>query len=251
MTVHDDEGRTDDAVRRMAGRRRAMAVGGVAGMAVLLGGGAYLVMSGPAGREATVAQDTRPLAPLRQSVSPPPTTGAPASAPTSASVSTSPAPAASSGGRTARTGSPAASEDEAAVRKKIMAAREAAAKDGIPLQRPLTAPPGAMRAADDTTETTTPLPDGGVRRMVAARGDLSGDRLMLWAADDGTPVDGARCTQRFHFSGAAPAAVRPTMMLCWRLSDSRSVVVLTITRNGRPSATESAAEIDKQWRKLG
>jgi hypothetical protein len=254
MTVHDGDRHegVQPAGKRPAGRRRAIVVGGAAGLAAVLGGGAYLVTSVLPGPDATVAQDIRPIVPAEQSVSAQPTAGASESATASGSA----AAASPSSATTARSGKPSTSpsptaEDEAAVRKKVMAAREAAAKDGVPLQRPLTPSPATMRALADVKETSRSLPGGGIMRVISTKGDLSGQREMLWAADAGRPVDGARCTQRFHFSPNGPAVVRPTMLLCWRISAGRSVVVLTIDRQNRPSSAESAAEIDRQWQKLG
>jgi hypothetical protein len=88
-------------------------------------------------------------------------------------------------------------------------------------------------------------------RIMTAKGDLSGQREMLWAADGGKPVGDARCTQKFHFSANGEAAVRPTMLLCWRTSAARSVVVLSIAKQGRPSQAASVAMIGRQWDSLG
>jgi hypothetical protein len=86
-------------------------------------------------------------------------------------------------------------------------------------------------------------------RITSARYDLSGRGEMLWAADSGRPVGDAHCTQNFHFIQNGRATLRPTMLLCWRTSDERSVVVLSVGR--KPSTLDSAGVIDEQWAKLG
>jgi len=141
------------------------------------------------------------------------------------------------------------SGNAAAVRKQIMAAREKAAKDGIPLQRPLTAPKLQVHDASSYAEESRPLPGGGTMRIMSARYDLSGQKEMLWAADQGSRHGDVRCTQNFHFSSTGKAAVRPTMLLCWRTSAARSVVVLTVAK--KPSAADSAGVIDQRWNQLG
>ncbi|GAA0916867.1 hypothetical protein GCM10009557_89070 [Virgisporangium ochraceum] len=87
-------------------------------------------------------------------------------------------------------------------------------------------------------------------RVVTARGDLTGQREMAWAADDGHRVGNAWCTQNFQFSPDRPASVRPTMLLCWRISDQRSVYVVTVDPSGKPSENDTVAAIDREWAKL-
>ena len=249
MTKFDDDRPLDDGVRNSGTVRPTKVVAGVLSLATLFGG-AHLIISEINGQRSTVAQGTVPLAPAEPSAYRAPSTPSGSAGESGPAAPASGSVSASSRLATAETNRPttkATAEDSEGIRKEIRAAREAAAKDGHPLQRPL----GAARATAAASETSRTLPDGGIMRVISAKADLSGHRQMLWAADDGKPVNGARCTQNFHFSQNGKAAVRPTMLLCWRISTERSVVVLTVARKGRPSTADSVAAIDREWTKLG
>ncbi|MBL7254310.1 hypothetical protein [Paractinoplanes lichenicola] len=243
MSQHDDEG---------AGffrRNRGLTIAGIAGLAVLSAGGAYLVNQGQAGTPGDVAA----VAPVTTVAA----TTAPPSAPESPSVSatpSSPAPATTSSSARATataTASPSATKtDTREGEQRVKAARDEAAKDGISLKRPLTAS-AQPRDTSSRTEETRTLPSGGTMRVITGRYDLSGGRELAWAGDKGQEVDGAHCTQNFTFSAGSAPAVRPTMLLCWRTSAKRSVVVLTVEKSGPPSMAKSAAVIEQSWRKLG
>jgi hypothetical protein len=231
-------------------RRNRLAVISVAA-AVVLGGSAYLVTSRVGDRDGdTVTGDTGALAPAAASPLPSPTSSvAPSSsaAPSSAAPSSA-APRSPSKRATATRPTRAASTAE--VRRQIDRARQKAAADGIPLQRPLAASTAApAHDADSYVEQSRSLAGGGTMRIMSARYDLSGQREMLWAADRGHPEGDAHCTNNFHFSATGVASVRPTMLLCWRTSDDRSVVVLTVAKN--PSTAGSVGVIDKRWNELG
>ena len=95
------------------------------------------------------------------------------------------------------------------------------------------------------------LKEGGTLRVITAQHDLTGQRELLWAADDGKPVGSAHCTQNFHFSNDGKAKVRPTMLLCWRTSAGKSVVTVAVVRTGRPSTAASVGVIDRRWAEMG
>jgi hypothetical protein len=238
-------------------RRNRLAVISVAAAAVL-GGGAYLVTSRAGDRDGgTVTGDTGALAPPATSPLPSPPSVAlspetPSSAAPAAAVPASAAPASAApppASRRATVARPTRAAGTAEVRRQIDAARQKAAEDGIPLQRPLVASTAApAHDADSYAEQSRRLAGGGTMRIISARYDLSGQREMLWAADRGHPVGDVRCTNNFHFSATGVATVRPTMLLCWRTSDDRSVVVLTVAKN--PSGADSAGVIDKRWNEL-
>jgi hypothetical protein len=217
----------------------------VAGLAIVLGGGAYLMATRDAGTE---TRDTSAVAPFAEPSSLPPS---PVPAESPAATSPSPSRSASSPTPSAKT----TVNDGKTVRREIEEAREKAAGDGHPLQRPLTAPAAPpVRAQDAGTlaEETRKLADGGTMRIISARYDLSSHREMLWAADKGEPYDdGVRCTQNFRFAENAKAAERPTMLLCWRNSAERSAVVLTVVKQGSPVAEIAAKAVADQWNKLG
>lgn len=238
MTPHDD-GRSHDR-----NRRRKQVVLGVVGLAAVLGAGAYVITAQVIDhRNATTTRDTGALAPM---ITPAPETpagtpSADASATASPSASPSATPAPSSAG-------PSRSRDTS-VDDEIKKAREKAAKDGFPLQRALTAGPHAE--SGPVLERSEPRPDGGSLRVITARFDLSGQRELLWAADQGKPVGDAHCTQNFHFSNNTKPAIRPNLLLCWRTSAERSVATVMVDRKGKPSAAESLQIINREWAKLG
>ncbi|MEU4241237.1 hypothetical protein [Actinoplanes sp. NPDC026619] len=222
-----------------SGRNRKIAVGAAAALAVVIGGGAYLIGSRDGD---TVTENTNAIAPVE------PATPAASSAAPATTVGARPKAAAK------RTPSPqVTTTDPAKVRRQIEAARSKAAAEGHPLQRPLTTPPRPHIAAenvDSYTEETRPLADGGTLRIVSARYDLSGQREMLWAADSGTEAGAARCTQNFRFAQGQKPAVRKTMLLCWRNTADRSVVVLAVGRAETPDTTQVLNVLDTQWNRL-
>ena len=110
-----------------------------------------------------------------------------------------------------------------------------------------------IRGHDDarlSPEETRPLADGGTMRVISARYDLSGRPEMLWAADDGTPAGSARCTQNFRFAQGQKPAVRKNMLLCWRNTTDRSVVVLAVSHTGAPNNAQVLNVLDTQWDRL-
>ncbi|MEV6301472.1 hypothetical protein AB0M02_18825 [Actinoplanes sp. NPDC051861] len=131
------------------------------------------------------------------------------------------------------------------VRDEIEQARARAAEEGVTLQRPLKQARGAQ--VEHRTETTK----NGTIRVTTARDDLTGTAPLTIAADEGTRVGSAHCTDRVRFSQDAPAVKRPTLLLCWRTSADRSVVTMAVTPKGKPKAATSVEIIDQEWAKLG
>jgi hypothetical protein len=91
-------------------------------------------------------------------------------------------------------------------------------------------------------------PDGANVRLVSARYDLTGRWSLLWAADQGRPVGGARCTQNFRTDDQPAGQMRPGLLLCWRTSVGKSVVAVA---TGRPQEAYSVAIINREWANLG
>jgi hypothetical protein len=253
MTVHDDDRPGDDGVHRSApafwsrlGRRQAMA--GAIGLAAVLGGGSYLLTTQlTSGNDTTATSEVGPLGPVGASasstpgfVSAAPSVAGSAATPTAAAQAVSPGPASA-----AATTAPAPTTDAAKVRKEVQEAREKAAKDGVSLKRPLTAKGGPIEGLSTRTENTA----NGTIRITTAKSDLTGRQDQLMAADAGKAVGRARCTQKLHFSNADTREI-PTILLCWRTSDSRSVVTLAVARTGKPSMDASVAVIDREWARL-
>lgn len=87
-------------------------------------------------------------------------------------------------------------------------------------------------------------------RVVSAKGDLTGQHD-LWMVAGGFPSGDATCTQTFHMTVGAPPQVRNTMLICYRLSKTRSVYTIAVDLDKPPSATDSVAVIDSTWNTLG
>jgi hypothetical protein len=240
MTSHD----SPSARRRPTGRQIAI---GATGLAVVLGAGGYLIASGDG---ITEPRDTGALAPI---VAPSPSVPAATdSAPAVASAGPSPSESTSASRSVSvtATASPTVRKqvDAKKVRKEIDEARAKAAKAGIPLQRPLTAQDNGAAVVSTVTEETV----GEVVRISTARGDLTGQSPRILAADKGQAVgNGSYCTHQIRFSENAPARAIPNTLLCWRTSDTRSVVTLAVARKGKPTTATSLAIIDREWAELG
>jgi len=113
-------------------------------------------------------------------------------------------------------------------------------------------PPIHPNASVEPTISESGSPtDRRTLRVVSARGDLTGSRELLWVADGGHAVGKARCSQRFRFSPDAAVSEKPTLLICWRTSATRSVYTVAVDLDGRPSEKASVATIDKVWAQLG
>jgi hypothetical protein len=240
MTLHDDEQPTG----RPDLRRRRFALG-AAGLAVVLGGGAYLITSQVVDhRDATVATDTGALAPPAgpaspsESATPPAVSASPSTGATKAKATSTSAP----------TTAPAP-QSSTAVDQEIKEARAKAAKDGVPLMRARTAGPDVESGP---VSQRTEQRKNGELRIVTAKFDLTGQGELLWPANGGKSVgDNTECTQTFRFSNEAKASTKKNLLLCWRTSATRSVVTALVDRSGKPSTADSIAVIDREWAKLG
>lgn len=224
--------------RSFPGRRQVAA--GAAGLAVVLGAVGYLISEQNADRgRTTAAPDRNVTVPVTPTVAEP--APVPSASPTAAgSAPAKPATSAAS---------PAKSLPEPtksrSVRDEIEAARAAAAKDGIPLRRPL---PAAEKRGpiEERTEQTAE----GILRVVTARFDLTGHKPLSWAGDQGKAVGEVRCTQSVRLSRNEEPRVRPSMLLCWRTSAGRSVAIVAVARQGKPSEAAGVAAIDREWARL-
>jgi hypothetical protein len=220
-------------------RRRKKILAGVSGLAVVLGVGAFYVTDSLTHHD-KIAPDTGALAPIAPDDSPAPTSAEPTASTTTPTKSAA---------VPSRSPSPSTSPT-LTTEQRIAAARAAASKAGNTVKKPL--PQIANAAGDDSLTVTNDgsLAEGGTMRVITAHYDLTGQRELTWAADDGEMVGNAHCTQKFHFSNNQTPTERPTMLLCWRTSADRSVVTVAVTKQGRPNKQVSAAEIDKEWNRL-
>ncbi|WP_229069765.1 hypothetical protein [Actinoplanes sp. DH11] len=235
----------DLSTGRRPSKRRKQALIAVAGAAVAVSGAAFFATQSGQEEQASLAE---PLAGA--------TTTAPAPAEPSASASAEASPSAGAGASTqateptkdatvkAATPSPA---KHVTTQERIERAREAAAKDGVKIQS-ARKPDPATKPATDIKVVKAKAKGTGIMRVVTAKGDLTGQRELLWAADKGKKVGEAKCTQNFKFSNESSSQERPTLLLCWRTSADRSVVTVAVSEEGsKPSAAKSVAEIERQW----
>ncbi|MET0417218.1 MAG: hypothetical protein ABW022_14500, partial [Actinoplanes sp.] len=119
---------------------------------------------------------------------------------------------------------------------------------GAQVSRLLPGPSDGPVAAGGTTVVANETgADGSAIRIVSGLHDL---RKRLWAADAGVQVGDARCTQNLR-GGGTTAAVRPRMLLCWRVSAGKSVVTVATNAAGRPQAAASVRVLDRVWQQLG
>jgi hypothetical protein len=246
MSIHDDgayDGYDPEGSRRS--RRRKQAVVGVVGVAAVLGGGAFFVTEAMNAKQSIAPEvASAPLAPA--------TTDQDSEAPTPSASAASAAPATRRpAAKVSRTPSPAPSESLTAE-ERVKAARAAAAKNGVALQRPLSG--GALPAAPaglSVTDSGSLKQDRETLRVVSARGDLTGYGELAWVADKGTAVGSATCSQTFRFANNAKPAKKPNLLVCWQTSAKKSVYTVTVNLDGRPSRQDSVAAIAKRWSSLG
>jgi len=221
------------AARRTHRRKRALVA--VAGLAIL--GAGAVVVAQVAGGGNTETKDAASVVPIATVAEP--------EATASSAAADEPTPTATSKQLLA----PAEAKEAA---KRVAAAREAAAKDGVKVQRPLT-PKGdvAIAAEAKVVNTGSLSKDRATLRVVSALGDLTGHRELSWVADDGTPVGTARCSNTIRLSGDTKAAKKPNLLVCWRTSEKKSVYTVAVDLDGDPSEQKSVAAINKEWRSLG
>jgi hypothetical protein len=223
---------------------RLKRVAGVAGLAALLGSGAYLTTLSVTGDDDTGNRDVTAVGALD---APGPGSAAPLSTGTAGATPNR----TTTGGNQAAKVEPSFEEPAERVRK----AREAAAKEGVKITRPLPArevdPAGEAAAAAAKEVTVGSAKEGGTMRIVTVRGDLTGQREIGWVAGDVRRHGKVECSQRFKLYNEQEPKTRPNLLVCWRTSAKRSVIVVDTKIGGRPAVTKSLAVIEREWRKLG
>jgi hypothetical protein len=229
----------DDSAVGRRNRRRKQVIAGAAGLTVL-GAGALLVtfqVDDQAGRE---TRDPAALAPIvTASVHPI----------ASATASSSVAPSALA--------SPSVKASAAALsrtdRERVKAARSAAAKASGKVRRPLASQNGGatVAAADIKSTVIGSLQQNKQElRLYSARQDLTGQKELAWVTDDYDKVGNANCTNKIRLSQDVKPRARPTLLICWRTSETKSVYTVAVKIDGRPSKAKSIAAINKEWARL-
>ncbi|MCU7725134.1 hypothetical protein ODJ79_15510 [Actinoplanes sp. KI2] len=213
-------------------RRRGTVAVAVAVAAVLLGVGAYVGTSWYLGRPSALEPFVTP------SVAPP-VSATPSVVPQSAPVA--PPLGTISAARASRLPSPvpsptAPTDDELADTQVSR----------------LLQPRSGITAADSATVVRNEItPGGALARIVSARYDLTSRRQLLGAADAGEPIGQVRCTQNFRVQGAPFPQNRPGLLLCWRMSPYKSVVVIATSATKQPQAPDAAAVVSHVWTDMG
>lgn len=214
--------------------RRARLAAGTAGLAMLLGAGAC-------GGESAAERDPAALTPASAPAPAPPPVGSASALPSPTSPSTSPSSAPTSA-------SPAPSLP-AKVAASIRAARERMAKDGVKVVRPL--PTRPQVAAEDLQRSTTgTLNSGGIVRVVSARSDLTGQQELGWVAGGISRYGNDQCTQTIKTFTKPTPTLKPNLLICWRVSATRSVVAIVVDPKGHPSRPKALATLDRKWRSM-
>lgn len=208
--------------------RGRLAVGAV-GLAAVLGVGAYTITSEVVDSGRTEAQDIRVIGPA-----PSGDPGSPDPA-----VSTSPAPSVNS----------SASALPREVVEKIIEARKKMAKDGVGVQRALPETVGTNAAEVERT-TKGSLKEGGIVRVVTARGDLSGHGELAAVAGAVKEHRNVPCSQTFRFSSSAVPTKKDNLLMCWRTTASKSVVAIVVDPKGHPSRDKAVDALEKKWRSM-
>lgn len=249
MTTADHENKKGASAQATHGRpawSRPRIATGVAGLAVVLGVGAYaitdqLTKNGTpldAAAPAPAATSAQPNA-WADEVSPKPlwspsaAGGSPSSLPSS-TATVSPTPSV-----------------PASVAAKIKQAREDMAKHGVSIKRAPAAPATVAPVVGLSRTTTGSLSKGGIVRVVSARSDLTGQQELAWVAGGVTDFGDDKCSQTFKLSNDPEPQEKPNLLLCWRTSAKKSVVAVVVDPNGHPSRPEALTELHKKWQSLG
>ncbi|BCY13912.1 hypothetical protein [Actinoplanes sp. L3-i22] len=241
MTKHDDhlpgsEAPAAETATSRPKRRRARAIAGAAGLAAVLGSGAYLTTNRLMAPEASTGAGT-----------------VIAAAPATATSSAAATPAESGTDRQVKSADDHEDEPKSPA-ERVAAARKAAAKDGVKITHPLPAQddPARIAAAGEAKEVTVgSAKQGATMRIVTAHGDLTGQHELAWVAGGVRKHGAVECSNKFKFYNEAEPKTRDNLLVCWRTSVKRSVITVDTKIGGRPAVARSLSVIDREWRKLG
>ncbi|MDR7280394.1 hypothetical protein [Catenuloplanes atrovinosus] len=256
----DDGSTYTSAVAHRPRRPKQQLIAGAAGVLAVLGvGGVILATQGrnepvaistadpaPPPGVATVVPSV-PLIPTASGLPVPPsaTAGAAPSAPAPAPVSPRP-------GAAAPTAATRAVPAPAATARSERNEQPGAAALPQP-SKTLRAQPQSTAVKDSEVQVVqTASPDDKERLKVAsARADLTGYRELSWVTEENERIGDVRCTNRIRLSPDLPAQPRSTLLICWRVSATRSVYTVAVNVDGKPSRVRSIEALEAAWRKLG
>lgn len=216
---------------------------GVTALAALLGAGAYIITDHVTQNRAEPAEVGALAVPDASAM--PETVAASGSAGAS-SAAPQPSGSASAGASASASAEVISPE----VLKSIEAAREQMRKEGVEIQRPVV-PKATTTAADIQMTTKGSLKEGGIVRMITARGDLTGQRELAYVAGGVAKHRNVPCTQTFKFSTNPAPAKRANLLMCWRTSAKKSVIAMVVDPKGHPSRDKAVDAIAEKWRSMG
>jgi hypothetical protein len=230
MRNGDDDGTTTPRFWQ-----RKQLIAGTAGLAIVFGGSVALTrhfVTDEASKGSQGSQGDPGTAVIAPGGTPPPAT------PSAGPATAAPRPQAAAAKPSPR---PTSRAD------RIAAARAAVKKAGPTVHH---AVPQTRTDEPLTVRTYGSQQQGNYLKVVSAHTNLSGQKELAWAADDGHAVGAARCTQKFAFSNQSTPAVKPTLLVCWRTTADRSAYTVAVVRSGRPSEQRSATMLNEAWTKL-
>jgi hypothetical protein len=233
---HRPEGGPVRPVRSRMNRTR-LAVG-TAGLAAVLGAGAYVVTSRIVNEsEQTVAQEVASIMPAADR----PDASPDANPSASVSPSVSPVPTTDASGKAI----------PSHVVEEIREARRKMAEDGVPVKPPILPKVAAKPVSDVKRTTTGSIQKGGIVRVITARGDLSGQEELAYVAGGVWKEGKASCTQTFQFSTNPAPGKRDNLLMCWRTDPEKSVIIMVVDPKGDPSENKALKVLADNWRSLG
>ncbi|MBM2621598.1 hypothetical protein JIG36_39455 [Actinoplanes sp. LDG1-06] len=226
MTVHDENGVYRSGIRERRIQRRKQFGVGLAGLAVFGAAGVFGVQAIQLA-QSTTTREPKAMTPLvSPSPSPSPTVSA-AKPPRQRARSLGPGKVTRSGARQEASPTPTPSPSVSAV-----------------------SPSGGVAAADAVNRHDENT-GRGVIRVTSAGFDLTGQPELSIVGDSGWLVGRARCTKTVRNEPGSRPRMEPSTLVCWRVSEDRSVVTVAVTQRGRPSSGESVAVLEREWARLG
>jgi hypothetical protein len=227
----------DETLKKLVASRRVRVGLGLAGLAVV-GVSSYAVTDHLTAHEATTAGKSASSAAVDTDEA-----GVPGNAdPSSPAATTSPA-------ATAGPGSEPRTDAE-----RVAAAKSFAADHGVKEFHPVLPKdvPELSAAAAAAKETSIgSVKQGWTMRIITAKGDLTGQRELGWVAGGVMKVGRVSCSQTFQLANEEKPTVKPSLLVCWQTSATKSVATVAVNLRGRPSPNQSAEVIRREWRKLG
>ncbi|BBH63797.1 hypothetical protein ACTI_04820 [Actinoplanes sp. OR16] len=212
-------------------RRRKQALVAITGAAAVLAGGGFLALQLNNADQPSLPEPAA-LAPLTGTAAASPSVEAEPSVTRTSKKAAKPADAVEI------SPAPSPSESESAAEAQASAAAKSEVKAATAESGPIT--------------ERTELLENGTIRIVSAPRDLTGERDLQLAADRGKPAgQGVKCTTKVRVAAGVPESQRPTLLLCWRTSEDRSVVTMAVVPSGEPPTASSVEIIGKEWARLG